>query len=322
LKINKAIVAEIAVSLLIVILLLYFAGAKEVAKIILNVRLDYLALSIIFLFCVNFGMAYRVKIILDYLKHPINYFTILSAHFAGMIASDFTPARSGYFTTAFALNRNHGVPLEKAMVSILGPQMFDFMLKVTTGTIAVWYLISFFLPKDSPMGLYIVLGVFVLAAMIALGLLILFSKRFAKLLGFIVLLPYGKHVHELITNMQDHSHALTALFPQLTLLLIFTWGCKTISWMFLAEAVGLSPQTQIPALVFFAFLQPLISMVEFVPTPTIAGMGLSESGTAAVLLLFSVAPSSAVAFALVNRFKMILVDSLGVREAVKALKLV
>ncbi len=320
-KINWALVAELVLSLLIMALLLNYAGIGDVAQVISKIKPGWLALALVFFFCVHLAMAQRIRIILSYLGSPKPYVDVLMSHFAGMLASDFTPARSGYFTTAFALERNHKVALEKAMISILGPQMLDFTLKVVTGTVAVWYLVSFYLPKESNTGVFIFVGVMAIGGMVAIGLLAMFSRTFAGFLSFVRMFPFGGRAHDLLLKMQDNSHAIRKLLPELFLLLLLTWSFKALSWWMMAEALGIRPDVSFPLVVFFAFLQPLTTMLEFVPTPTLAGMGISEAGSSAVLVLFGVPLGAAVSYAVIIRFFSISIDTLGAREAVKALKL-
>ncbi|MEW6329043.1 MAG: flippase-like domain-containing protein, partial [Candidatus Micrarchaeota archaeon] len=122
---KKSFIIQLAVSLALLAALLYFADVGEVLRIISRSNLLLLAFAFVFYFCINVAMAYRIKRVLAYFRIKLAFSKILLSHFAGMLASDFTPARSGYFTTAFVLNANNKIPLERAMVSILGPQLFD-----------------------------------------------------------------------------------------------------------------------------------------------------------------------------------------------------
>lgn len=313
-----SVAAEIVISLVFLMALLSFAGASDVLSVIARVKLEWLLLSLLMLVFVHVGMTTRIMLILQRLKSPLPFITALRCHLAGMLASDFTPARSGYFTTAFAMSRNHSVPLKKGVVSVLGPQLFDFGLKVIAGGTALMYILYFKMPDGSSSPLAFI-GVIAISIMIVIGILLLFSKRFVKLLAFITRLPFGDKLHELITGMQENSHAIKALFPQITLLLLFTWMCKGLSWYALSVSVGATADFFNPFL-FYLFLQPLISMLEFLPTPTLAGMGLSEAGVAVVLSLFGVPLSVGVGYGILVRFSSLFLDAFGVFEAVKMLR--
>ena len=314
-----SLVLEIVISLIFLAVLLHFAGASDVVKIIANVKLEWLLLSLLILLFVHVGMTYRIVLILNRLNSPISFITALKCHLAGMLASDFTPARSGYFTTAFALSRNHSVPAGKGMVSILGPQLFDFGLKAIAGGAALAYILYFRVP-DGPSSPLAFTGIAVVSLMIVAGILLLFSKRFANFLGFISRLPFGDRVHSLIVRMQENSHAVKALFPQITLLLIFTWICKGLSWYALAVSIGVTADFFNPFL-FYLFLQPLVSMLEFMPTPTLAGMGLSEAGVAVVLSMFGVPLAVGVGYGILVRFSAMSLNAFGIAEIVRTLKI-
>ena len=75
--------------------------------------------------------------------------------------------------------------------------------------------------------------------------------------------------------------------------------------------------TPFPEAVFYLFLQPLVTMLEFVPSPTIAGLGLSEGGSTLVFSFFGVGAAVAASFALLVRFKTTFVHLPAVPEAVR-----
>ncbi|VVC04422.1 Lysylphosphatidylglycerol synthase TM region [Candidatus Burarchaeum australiense] len=322
-KLGKSVIAELLISLLMIAALFYFANIGDVLRVIEGIEFKWLALAFVFYFGINLCMALRIWAILRDLTVGISYPKTLMAHFTGMLASDFTPARSGYLTTAFVLSRNNKIPLEKTMVSILGPQIFDFFLKVTAGAIAFWYLLTYVLHVNAEESILfaVIFGIFALSTMIAVMFLSLFSPRFLKMMSFIKRLPFGKAVHELVENIQQNSHTIRRLFWFILLLLGFTWLLKALEWYCIALAVGFTPDVPFAPIIFFAFLQPLVTILQFAPLPTFAGVGFSEAASVFVLMQFGVAPAPALVFSLLTRFVMIAVDSIGIREAVKMLRL-
>ncbi|MEW6329262.1 MAG: lysylphosphatidylglycerol synthase domain-containing protein, partial [Candidatus Micrarchaeota archaeon] len=164
-------------------------------------------------------------------------------------------------------------------------------------------------------------GLGMLAGMIVLILLLLFSERFARLLSFINRLPYGAKVHKLITDMQENSHAIKALVPFLISILAVTWSFKALEWWFVGMSLGFRIDVPFPEVVFYAFLQPVVTLLQFIPTPTLAGIGVAEAGAALVLMQFGITLPEAVAFTLLTRFVMIITDALGIAEGVKALRI-
>jgi uncharacterized protein (TIRG00374 family) len=290
-----------AISLVIVTLILHLVGIDEVFNALVSIDLTLLALSMLFLLVMDLFMTYRVKLLLDHSKNGISFFDVFKAHIIGMLAADFTPARSGYLATAAVLRYKHNVPSEKAMVSILGPQIFDFALKVIAGTTAIIYMLYRFIGAED--GLIIILASFFMMIMLSVMVLLLFSKRFLKLFDFCNSVPLICRIYQLFERMQKNSYVILDKTPQLILLMLFSWTAKSLSWFFAAKSVGITVNTEFPEVIFYFFLQPLITMIEFMPTPTIAGLGLSEGGTTLIFSLFGVSGATAAIFALIVRFK-------------------
>jgi len=306
--------AELAISLAIVAALLLLVNVADVLGVIAHANIAFVLGAVLTYVLINVAMTIRIRLILAHMGHRIALLPAVTANFAGMLVSDFTPARSGYFATAFALAANHKIPLDKAVVSILGPQMFDFMVKVGAGTVAVIYLISIL--NLGAAGLAgILLGVAALASMLVFGVLLLFSKKFVALLSFIKKLPFGAKAYGLMHRMQENAVSVRALTPQIVALLAVTWALKGVEWWCIGEAVGMQPNVNVHPYVFYLFLQPLITLLQFIPTPTLAGMGVSEAGAVAVLAQFGVPAPVGAAFAILTRSLMVLVDLVGVNEA-------
>jgi len=311
--------AELLISLAIIAAVLYLVDVGKVLQVISQANVWFLLAGLVAYFTINAAMSLRIKIILAEMGHKIPLRAALISNFAGMLVSDFTPARGGYFATAFALAANHKIPLEKAIVSILGPQMFDFMLKVGAGTIAIIFILwQLNLGFASIVG--VAAGVLLLCAMIAFGLLLLFSKRFLMLLKILDRVPFGGKVHKILVRMQENAHAIKRVVPHIVCILAFTWAFKGLEWWLLAMGIGLQPQLTIHPYLFYLFLQPLITILQFVPTPTLAGIGVSEAGAAAVLSLFGVPIYEGVAYALLTRAIMVLLNLVGVDEARKVVR--
>lgn len=320
---KKSIILQIVISIAIIALVLYASDFEKVLSKISTLNPAYMLLAVLFYIILNLFMAYTIKLILKELKRDVKISEALPASLSGMLASDFTPARSGYLATAFVLSSDEKIPLHKAMVSILGPQIFQFSLKIIVGAIAFWYLITYVASSEDGSELRfasMLIGVFILFSMVLFIIFLLFSKNFVKKISFIKIFPYGKEVHSMLLEMQKSSKAIKNLTPQITLILLITWLLKTYEWLFVAKSLGIYLNTQIPDVVFFAFLQPLITILQFIPTPTLAGMGLSEGGAAVVLSLFGVPYYEGVAFALLTRAMNAFVDLAGIQGVLKVLR--
>jgi uncharacterized protein (TIRG00374 family) len=315
---NLLILLNTAVSLALVGAIIYLVGFEDVIGELQNIELFYLFLSILSLFAMDIIMSYRIQILLDGAGEKVGLLKILRSHFVGMLMADFSPSRTGYFATAAALHYNYKVPPEKALLSIFGPQMFDFAFKVAAGSIAVLYLMFVFIgPGD---GIVLVGGVVAISLLIVLMMLILFSRRFLQLFSFAERIPFISSIYAVTLRMQEKSHVVIEKSPHILALILVSWNFRALSWYFAAKTVGITLDTPFPEFIVYYFLQPLITMLEFVPSPTIAGLGLSEGGSTLVFSLFGIAPAKAALFALIARFKSTLLHLPAVPEAMKVPK--
>ena len=310
-------IAELLISVIIIGLLLHFAGFEDFVGYVEHINWWWLALGAVLLVVMYFFMIVRIRILLDEMGVHAGWMELFRANLSGMLMADFTPARSGYIATALVLNKKFGVPSEKAMVSILGPQIMDFIVKVTAGGIAIFYLMSAVLQVENGWIMY--LGVFGISAMILFMVLLLFSKKFLRMFNFALKWLAIGEILEMCHRMQDHSHVVVRKIPEILVLQVITWSLKAFSWWAVAKSLGITIVFPVHEVVFFYFFQPLVTMLEFIPTPTLAGMGLSETGGVLVMGLLGVPVAQATAFMLVARFKTIAVNIPGYKDAMDSI---
>lgn len=306
---------NLTVSLALVAAILWLVGVGDVISELERIGLAYMALAISCVFLMDLVMSYRISILLEEAGVRLGFIDILKSHFVGMLLADFTPSRTGYFATAAALRYNYGVPSEKALLSIFGPQIFDFAFKLVAGSAAILYIMFLFIGPER--GLVLIGGAAVLLAIVAVMLLLLFSRRFLALFSFVRRFPVLPRFYDVVAGMQDNSHVVVNKAPHILFLMLFTWTFRALSWYFVAKSVGITVSTPFPEVLFYFFLQPLVTMLEFVPSPTIAGLGLSEGGATLVFSLFGVVPAKAALFALLARFKNTALHLPAVPEALK-----
>jgi uncharacterized protein (TIRG00374 family) len=303
------------ISIILIAVILQIVGISDVLNELSTVDFGMLLISMVFLLGMDAVMIYRIKMILKEAGADASYLAIARSHFVGMLFADFTPSRAGYFTTAAALHLNHKVPSDKALLSIFGPQIFDFAFKVITGSLAILYILMVFIGPEQ--GWVLIAGAFAIGAVILVMMLTLFSPRFLALFSFAKKLPVISHIYDVVIKMQDSSHVIIKKTPQIIGLILMSWTFKALSWYFVAKSVGITVATPFPEFLFYFFLQPLITMLEFVPSPTIAGLGLSEGGNTLVFSLFGIAPAKATLFALLARFKTTFVHLPAAPDAVR-----
>ncbi len=313
----KTLLLSIVVSVVLMVGILHFVGAEKFFAEFSNINYPLLLLSAVFLLIMYVGMTYRIKIVLDAMQVHLKFIDMLKSHFVGMLLADFTPARSGYFATAAVLHYNYKAPPDKAMVSIFGPQIFDFALKAVAGTAAV--IILLWKVTDEHNKPFLLVGSVVMSFGVTLMLLLLFSEQFLRLFTFSKKLPLVGGIYQLLENMQKNSHIIVKKTPQLLGLLLFNWSAKSISWYFVGKSLGITIDVGIPELAFYYLLQPLVTMLEFIPLPTLAGTGASEAGSAFIFAALGMNPASGAAFAFLARIKTTVVNMIAVPETLKML---
>ncbi|MEW6723271.1 MAG: lysylphosphatidylglycerol synthase transmembrane domain-containing protein [Candidatus Micrarchaeota archaeon] len=313
---RKALLAlNAAVSIALVAAILAVVGADKVLLELGGLDLSYVALSMLCILLMDLVMSYRISILLEEAGSPAGFIAILKSHIVGMLLADFTPSRSGYFATAAVLHYNYKVPADRALLSIFGPQIFDFAFKVVAGGLALLYLMAVFIGPGQ--GAVLLIGVAAILAAVVIMLLVLFSRRFLMLFSFAKKLPVASRLFDVVLKMQEGSHIVVKKTPHLIALIGVGWTARALSWYFAAKAVGIQLETPFPEVLFYFFLQPLLTMLEFVPSPTIAGLGLSEGGATLVFSLFGVGAAKAATFGLLVRFKSTLLHLPAIPEALK-----
>ncbi|NYZ74247.1 flippase-like domain-containing protein [Candidatus Micrarchaeota archaeon] len=300
---------NLILSIAIFAAIFYLVGFDKIATALLSIRLEFFVLALVVYFCLNIMMAYRVKIVLASIGDSLPTLDILKSSLAGMLASDFTPARVGYFFTAFSLSARHKIPFEKTLLSIFGPQLFDFMIKVISAAI-LFYLIISIAGGGNLMVNAAVLAVF--ACGIISAALLVFYPPLLKLLAPLESLPLIPFVFNFVRRMHLHSHKVLAIKWKIAAVTLVCWSMKGVEWFLLSKAIGLQLSGNlINDLLFMMVFQGALTIIQFLPIPTLAGAGASEAGFAAALLPFGVPLETAVSFGFLTRMVMIVVDSLS-----------
>ncbi|MFA5077761.1 MAG: lysylphosphatidylglycerol synthase transmembrane domain-containing protein [Candidatus Micrarchaeia archaeon] len=319
---SKQLILNSVISIAIIAAILYLIGVDSIIAEFSSINFLYLAISVFFLLVMYVVMTARLDLILRELGVKLSFWDIFKQHVMGMLLADFTPARTGYLAVAYGLTKKYKVPEEKSTVAVLGPQIYDFMAKVILGTIALFYLLNTYLKLQN--GELLFLGAFAMLGMTAVMALLLFSKRFLSLFSFSKNLPFigsfASKILSLFEKAQQNSGVIIRKFPQLFILLLLSWSAKAISWYFVAKSLGITLQTPFPEVLAYFFLQPLLTILEFIPSPTLAGLGLSEGGGVIIFGVLGIGAAKAASFVFLARVKTILVNSPAIWEALSVLE--
>lgn len=319
-KSAKEYVINILISLVIFAIILSIFDLDEIIEVTMNSNPYFLLLAILAYIIVLIIMSVRIKFILNKLKYKSSFLSTMEANLAGMLASDFTPARSGYFFTAFSLSSKHKIPINDSILTILGPQLFDFAIKATSLVVILILMLNTFeeLQENLLFSIVSIVGIFFTIGFF--GALI-FVKGFIDKFSFIKKVPFGNKIYSLFNLMQKRSHELMNIKWEIVLLTLGSWCAKALEWYLLSKAFGISIfDGGIYDYLFILVFQGAITLIHFIPIPTIAGSGASEAGFAGILYLFGVPLETGIAFALSTRLIMIIVDLVGIKEIIRYAK--
>lgn len=310
---NSKYLLNILGSVAIFAIIFYFFDIGKALEIIKNADYRYVLAAFVAYFIVNIAMSLRISVVLKKLGFKLYFKDIIKSNFAGMIASDFTPARVGYFFTAFSLSSKLKEPsIDKTILSILGPQLLDFMIKISSAAILTLFMIYAIGVTDLN-GILVAASIAIMfSVIIFFGLLITYPPLLEKF-SFVKKISVGRKFFSLIKLMQKNSDSLFQIKWSIIGITLVSWIFKGIEWFLLAKSVGIVlMQDDLQMIVFLMIFQGATTVLQFIPIPTIAGSGTSEAAFTGLLVLLGIKPEVGLAFALLTRFTMIVVDSIGV----------
>ena len=301
-KINKTSILnylQFALAVIILLYIVYLAGVDQFFNIIFGVNPIYLLIAAVAYLLNNILMAVRLKHVLSDIDKKRRFKFVFFAHMAGMLASDFTPARSGYICSAYAL-RKYGISVMSGLAAITSTYLFDLMFKICVAGVGIICVYSsLFELANLQTGLFLLIFI----ALIWAAYLILVYPP-----SFIVKFCHNFNITEKILNLGVESKKVQKHFPLIITVSVMGWICKGIEWYCIALALGILQLSFINALI----LNPVVSLFSFVPL-TPAGLGIQEAGIVGIFALFGIAGSYAVSFSLTTRFVDIFVDLIGLR---------
>lgn len=301
-------------------IVLYFIDPAKVAALMLKADATLVLAGAFFYSLTMLSMGWRLSFILGFVGEKISLARGLIVNAAGLLASDLTPARSGYFVVPFLLERHDKIVLEKGMIAIISPQILDFFLKAVVAAGGI-FLILTVQPALESNALMLFGGAAVMLAFSIVMAVLLFVPKALEICKPLFFFEFARKLYDFIKTMQANRQKVLPIFPYIFLLSFFNFAVKGLEWYCLGTAIGVQFDTAIlhPVLIFM-MLQALISAFQFVPVPTVAGLGLAEGGAAASMILLGVEPTLAVAFLLLTRAVTTLMDCIGLGELATILR--
>ncbi len=308
---KNRIILQVFIGIFIIAIILYKIGIYDVIEALRKTDPFYFIIACLAYFCLNLTLATRLNFLLGKIGYKIRYITVLFSHVGGMILSDITPGRSGYFLTPSILKKKTGTPITDGMACIFAPQAIELILKVGGAFAAIIY-ISSISGVHRELLISAAIGAFILlfAGILMLGIS---WKDESVSLNFLKRIPFIKNFTDRILPFKERSIAIKGSINTILILTVTGWFFAALHWFYLGKALGID----LPYYVFF-LLHPLLTILMFAPTP--AGFGFMEAGTIGVFSLFGVPGDLAFAFSILVRASMILVDLTGLKSVLASLR--
>ncbi|VVB95619.1 Lysylphosphatidylglycerol synthase TM region [uncultured archaeon] len=300
----------IIIGILIITLILTQIDLGKVLSALKKTNLTYLILACLSYLCLDFVLASRLFYLLKKIGYHINYSSVFFSHIGGMIVGDITPGRSGYFLTPSILKKNAGTRVTDGMACIFAPQAIEFILKVGGAVAAIFYISRLSsINKDLLTSAW--LGIIFLLV-VGIVMLIISWQKESVTFKFFQRLPFFNKFAENLSSFKERSIQVKGSINAILILYMIGWFFSALQWYYLGKALGIP-------LSFFDFflLHPLITILMFVPISP-AGLGIMEVGGIGIFLLLKIAPESALAFFILVRVSILLVDIIGLRTVVAA----
>lgn len=302
---------QIIIGISIIVFILSKLNLNDMLYVLKKTDYLYFILACLSYLFLNFVLASRLNYLLTMIGYKIKFQTVFLSHMGGMIIGDITPGRSGYFLTPPILKKNAGIKIIDGMACIFAPQGIEFILKVGGAIAAIFYISTL---SDINRDLLISVGIgAVLLLVVGISMVTISWRNENMILKFICKLPFLKRFTEKLLFFKERSIQIKRSINAILILYMIGWLFAGLQWFYLGKALGIE-------ISFFAFflLHPLITILMFVPISP-AGLGLMEGGIILVFSLFGVLPAMALAFSVLVRISMLLVDLIGLKNVMASL---
>jgi uncharacterized membrane protein YbhN (UPF0104 family) len=245
---------------------------------------------------------------------------MIMASFAGQLLSDVTPVRSGYFLTPVFLNQLANIPVEQGMTGVLATGGINAFVKVVICLIGLGYFTSF-LPFPPEITNSLLVGIIVLIVAGIFLMLVMWDKRFSKLVSKLERIPFiGKRLSkftEVFSNVQKEGRKIRYSLIFVAALILLSILANATALYFIFYGIWY-PSLH---LLDFFFVAAFASVLTYIPI-TIAGLGVQEAGYVLILHILLGLPLSSInpnliAFALITRALFTGTDIIGVSPLLK-----
>jgi uncharacterized protein (TIRG00374 family) len=293
-------IIQVTIAFAILLLLVKTIDYQLTLSLLANLDIRFILLAGLCYFLNNLLMAYRIKKILSALGENIRFRLVFFSHMAGMLLSDFTPARSGYLYVGLALNKRD-VPLEKGISTITSTYLYDLAFKMIVAILGAFFIYSY-----------------VFAGPLSYAAIITFILILGVIMGYFIIMYPGKRIRNLLQKREflkkillfgEQSHSIQKYAWFILSITLAGWILRGLQWYLIVLSMH-----QIFLMPFDALLlNPLLTLFSLMPL-TPAGWGIQEAGIVLVFTAMGISATIATSFALITRFVEVGIDLIGMKE--------
>jgi uncharacterized protein (TIRG00374 family) len=288
------------IAVTILLLLVSSVDPQITLSLLTHLDIGFILLAGVCYFLNNLLMAYRIKKILFAMGENIRLRVIFFSHMAGMLLSDFTPARSGYLYVALALN-DRDVPMEKGIATITSTYLYDLTFKMIVAILGAYFLYSY-----------------IFADRLSLAIITTFLLIIAVIAGYVIIMHPGERVRTFLQKREflkkvlvfgEQSRSIQKFAPFILSITLIGWILRGLQWFLIVLSMHQFFLTPLDALL----LNPLLTLFSLIPL-TPAGWGIQEAGIVLAFTAMGISATIATSFALITRLVEVGVDLLGLRK--------
>ncbi len=299
-------ILQILVSMVLIIVIVVNIGVEKILSVFSQINiLQLIPLFLIYL-AMNILFSFRLRRLLKKLGHKLSISKVFFAHMFGMLLSEVTPAKSGYFSVSLSLKKLK-VPVSRTLSCLGIIHIGDFFIKIVGSLLALIVLSTVLLNMTN----YVFLGIGTAFVLIIIVSAFLWSDKVDKLFSPFRRFKIGEKIYQALPNIRKSSRILKKDLVFVVMISVVGWLFRGLEWYYLGSILNIE-------LGFFIFLllHPLLTLLNFVPI-TPAGIGIMEGGSVLLFTFFGVPPEVAFAFAILSRITNAFVDLVGVKDIFK-----
>ena len=307
---KRNLILQALLGIAILVLLFWQVGWQDFLDALVAIELSLFILALVFYAIDNLVLAFRYHFVLKYMDIQVPFIQVFLCHLGGMLYSDVTPGRVGYFTVPYFLKKRANVAYSSSLSAIIGLQSLEFFIKVFGCGIGLIF-IGFNIENQILFIVLLIGTIFLFIVAVLLGVIV-WSEKAEGIVQLLCKIPLiGKILAKLLPKFSDFQQQGQKIKPVIPHAIVFTsvsWLLKGLQWYLIALSLNIIGISYLG----FVMIHPLLTALSFVPI-TPAGLGLQESGIVIIFtLVFGQEAASSSAFSILARFYAILVDLAGI----------